>query len=413
MRYLPKLLFGKKNIILGLIFVSYFLFSIRNIATNSPTYSEASFIVLGKLQIFQNDWFTYQTHTWLGLTSILYPALSAISSQIVGVAGVRFINILLGLAVIELVFIISQMIVKKTNVSLAITALVAFNPYMYYFATQGVYVMASLVAMLLSVYFMLHIKDDSWKSSKHYFFVSLSLLVGFLMRINFILYFVLIWGETLIIAHRTKSLKLFFLYFLIPTSAALAFILAKVPSWASLTFAQEIRMWEIAPDLFVPLVVASAAIVISLNKTLSKSFLPINSIFVIMCAGFMVFSFQFSKQFDTGWSDSKLAMDYLKNNLTSKDQLLAESGPVAMLSLYGQIDPRKISSFDWFEYKNKEGNQAYVDALRDGYFDFVEVQLEDVPDEHIQLLQDIDQNTKKNYNLVYSENSFQIWQRAF
>src|SRR6266852_5974158 len=94
-------------IVLLLILSVAFAVRFYNLNYNSPFSDEATYIVIGRLGIFQGDWWTYNASAWLAGFPYIYPPMTAIASMTAGILGSRFLNVLLGVLTVEAVFLLT------------------------------------------------------------------------------------------------------------------------------------------------------------------------------------------------------------------------------------------------------------------------------------------------------------------
>lgn len=73
------------------------------------------------------------------------------------------------------------------------------------------------------------------------------------------------------------------------------------------------------------------------------------------------------------WQNSTPVLSYLSDHVRTGDKLLAEVGAGAILATYDQDSPTNVTTFDWFTYKDLIGDDAYIQAIRDGYFNYIEL----------------------------------------
>lgn len=92
------------NLLLPIIILLAFAVRIINLSYNSPFRDEAIYIVLGKLGVFDHDWWSYNAQSWLGGSLYIYPIITALAYAIGGITGSRLLNIFLNLSAICLIF---------------------------------------------------------------------------------------------------------------------------------------------------------------------------------------------------------------------------------------------------------------------------------------------------------------------
>lgn len=114
-----------------LLIISAFLVRIINLNYNSPFNDEAIYIVIGRMGLFANDWWSYGAKLWMAGLPYIYPPMSALAYEVGGLLGSRLLNVIFGVMLIEEVvrFVrLLNLFDEKTNKSAALIAgfLVAF-----------------------------------------------------------------------------------------------------------------------------------------------------------------------------------------------------------------------------------------------------------------------------------------------
>lgn len=88
---------------------------IYNLNYNSPFNDEAIYIVLGRLGIFQGDWWIYNAASWMAGQPYVYPSMTAIAYMSGGIVASRVLNVLIGLLAIESMFALTYLISPGTE----------------------------------------------------------------------------------------------------------------------------------------------------------------------------------------------------------------------------------------------------------------------------------------------------------
>ena len=78
---IQQVLFGA----FGLLFLASFLVRTINLSYNIPFYDEAVYVVIGRLGLYQHDWWSYNAASWVAGSSFLYPSLAALSYNLRGI----------------------------------------------------------------------------------------------------------------------------------------------------------------------------------------------------------------------------------------------------------------------------------------------------------------------------------------
>jgi hypothetical protein len=130
---------------------------------------------------------------------------------------------------------------------------------------------------------------------------------------------------------------------------------------------------------------------------------------------FWAFSYAGLQRYNHLWSNANKMLSALPGLVNRGDKVLAEVGASAILALYDKNYPLNITTFDWFEYRNLKGISAYVEGVRDGYFDVVEIEGDaELKDEiHEKISKAVWENIGENYNLIYSDGNYYVYKRKY
>ncbi|HCS78232.1 TPA: hypothetical protein DIV55_00645 [Patescibacteria group bacterium] len=111
---------------------------------------------------------------------------------------------------------------------------------------------------------------------------------------------------------------------------------------------------------------------------------------------------------ESAWPNSSGSIAYLRSRVTRADRLLAEGDDIYALGLFGQVTPEHITGPFVFTYGVHEGTEAYIAALTDKHFRFVE--LEGIYFSESDILK-IETQLSINYALVWDDDTIQIYER--
>lgn len=119
--------------------------------------------------------------------------------------------------------------------------------------------------------------------------------------------------------------------------------------------------------------------------------------------------------FNNMWEDSSKVLTYLKNNIEMGDKVLAEVGAGAILATFEKNYPPYTTTFDWFQYGELTGKQAYLSAINDGYFDWIELDSNSQTSQaiHSSMHNMVLENLSGNYKKVFSSDGFVVFKRSF
>lgn len=77
---------------------------------------------------------------------------------------------------------------------------------------------------------------------------------------------------------------------------------------------------------------------------------------------------------ESGWPDTILATEFLRTKVKKAEPLLLEGGDIYTLALYDKVDAENVSGPFVFTYGDYTGQEAYMQAVSDGYFRFIELE---------------------------------------
>lgn len=110
----------------------------------------------------------------------------------------------------------------------------------------------------------------------------------------------------------------------------------------------------------------------------------------------------------TFWPNSRDAVEYLAKNVKPGDKLFVESGDTVTLELYDRIPVDDIVGPFSFSYSDKQGLAAYLAAIEDGYFRFVEFEQTYISQEDLGRFENALQS---GYNKVFDDGEIRIYER--
>lgn len=473
-------------ITLGVIILSSFIFRVTNLNYNSPFNDEAIYIVLGRLGIFQGDWWSYNAASWMAGQPYIYPSMSALSYMIAGITGSRFLNVLFGALFIEGVFLFTVHIspgdTKHKIIAGLFSALViAFSSIGFYISRLATYDLPSFYFFLISLVFLLRGLEKQIDHGKWFFFSAFFLFLSFATKIIIGIYLPFIFTLSFLASRRLGKVNLRFWvkYFVVPFFVFLSLyigfnlnaLMAYTSSQANREHVDGARilatywentsyvwyLWAIASVgllvkkqfaifaglTFISLFIIATHLLTHRWSTLDKhTFLSIMFLAPLIGIGFsniiesfkryyskvvvigvifgilqtyIFYSYLDAKRFNHLWDNSNGVLAFLSENTKPGNRILAEVGAAAILVNYDNNYPIYTTTFDWFEYKGRQGEKAYLAALKDGYFDLVELDGGDQTSEliHSTMHNSVLSNIKGNYNLVYNDGEYQVYEKSF
>lgn len=446
-----------------------------NLNYNSAFNDEAIYIIVGLMGIFERDWWTYNASAWIPGVQYFYPSITAIAYNIGGIVGSRFINVFLSIFTIQIIFLLTTAIFQKANKLKTITLsqiasgtiaalVIGGSEVAHYISRLATYDMPSFMFLFLGILLLIETKPVT--AGNRYFLASIFLTLSYFAKIITGMYLPFI---ALIFYFQTKKLspinhafyKQYFMFPLISIFAIFTFfslnsLFGYFTNQQSLNKAELIdiplMIWEKAhyPIIFgligaiglllkkqfgLLLTLTSAALLIVLfhiatNRTLSMdkhlflliSFLSIiaglgiaNILVFISLIYYWVGSYQNLELYNNKWSDMSVLSQPIKENVKSGDKILAESGSAIILEAYYNNFPPNTSTFDWLQYRNRTGDQAFEMAVKDGYFDLIQLESEQnsKSDTNARLSNLVRKNMDTNYQLIFEQGGFLLYRRVF
>ncbi|MEN9328015.1 MAG: hypothetical protein RI947_823 [Candidatus Parcubacteria bacterium] len=458
-----------------------------NLNYNSPHNDEADKIVIGRMGLFQWDWWTYNSSAWLGGSPYIYPVLTALAYTTGGIVGSRLLNVLFGALTLEVVFMLTYELSPgrksyRYGAGIIAALIMAFTPISYYVSRLATYDMPSFYFFMTSIAVLCIAQQAKRNAGKYYFFASVLLILAFLTKYVIAVYIPLLLVYSYAIArhHDKKYQRYWFRYYVMPLfliggvylyatyetflqfsmlqatkdkSALMEivgmlwfndplvwilwvagsvgmFLKKQLKLWAGLTVCS---LWIVLPHLLSQralltlekqtyLTVAFIAPIIGIGIMNIISIIPRKSIQYMLVGGMVCIlfiycgiSYRDSQRFNIMWSNGTPMLQTLEKTVQTDDKVLAEVGAAAILATYEKNYPLNTATFDWFEHEGQSGEKAYVVAVKEGYFNVIELEIEKYHEEAGQrriyrsILSSIDQN----YTRVYEENGYFIYKRTF
>jgi len=478
----PKSIIG---FLLALVLIISFLLRVVNLNYNSPFNDEAVYIVIGKMGVFERDWFSYGAKQWMAGFPYFYPTLTALSYVTGGIVGSRFLSVMFGIMSIEAVYVISSLMAKDdgrkyvsglvaaavlggASVSLYVSRLATYDipSFSFFFLGLAALVWALktqnangkwffisssflffsfLAKIITGIYIPILVVYSFWKVRKNkvayefwkkYFFLPLALFLAIYMIFNLssLRMYVLSQGKRErsgpleVIREFWNDTTYVWIWWII---GSLGMFMAKGhKKWLLLTFMSlcipvfhiitKTVWWTLAKHTFISVAFLAIIAGIGISNIIwyfegKESRKLTSGILVLGIILFWVFSYIDLQGYNHLWSNANKMLAVLPNFVNRGDKVLVEVGAPAILALYDKNYPHNITTFDWFEYRSLSGAPAYIEAIKDGYFDVVEIEGDaELKDEmHEKVSDAVWENIEENYNLVYSEGNYYVYKRKY
>ena len=467
------------DVALIVVLVAAFLVRVVNLNYNSPFNDEAIYVVIGKMGVFGWDWFSYNAKAWMPGLPYAYPVIAALSYQIGGIIGSRFLNVLLGVLILEEVYrftLLVNLFDEKTNKVAGVIAATLAG-----FSSVGLYVSRLAVLDLPSFFFLMFgtnslIKAVRTNNGKYFFVSSVSLLVAFAMKVVVASFFPFLVAISFFWVYKNnkKSFHYWLKYFFFPLFlGALAYFVSNVSGTLSYANAQVNREYDPIPvvlniiwentNLFLLILLPSALylgiikrkfiqtnllllfsvlvpfthVVLHRHSTLSKHVYllvlfsapvvgyalasltnvknkyarAVTSVFVASYLLFYSLSYAPNlNRLEHEWVSTTDVGKFMYSRSNPNTRILTEAGSATTLVLYDKIFPTNITTYDWFIYLGKQDEDAYLQAVKDGYFDLIEIN--GGYDTKIEMRQKLREVLVNNYQLVYKKEPFEVYEKT-
>lgn len=214
-------------ILLFIILFAAFLIRVINLNYNTAFVDEASSILVGKLGVFEGDWWSYNGVSWMSGNPLINPALSGLAYVSGELYGSRLLSAIIGVLTIESVIVLTILIVGPDKQESYVAGLIsgfllAFSPVAIFISRMTTYDMKSFFLMFMCITILQWIKYNRYKSGKWYFISFIFLFLALLAKVIILIYLPLILFYAYYIVKKDKKMKFYCIrYFMIP---ALLFI---------------------------------------------------------------------------------------------------------------------------------------------------------------------------------------------
>lgn len=466
-------------VIIGLAFGA----RVVNLDYNSPFNDEAIYIVVGRLGIFEWDWWSYNARSWMAGQVYVFPVLTALAYVSGGIVGSRFLSVLFGLVMVEAVVVLAMILTKEGRASrlagMIAGGLIAFLPASIFVSRLATYDIPSYASFFVGLALLVQAIRNKPESGSLFFMAAVSFLFSFLSKVVTVIYFPLVLAGSYLAIRRYPNAKDFWKkYFLVPLYAAMV-IYGLISIEPLMTYAESQiitekahisqlagEMWQQLRLLVLPFVFGLVGLAVKKRwlfiaalvtgmvwmliphlifgklATLEKH-LVVTGAFGAIAAGtgiagltakirkgrsyviygaviafgvaYVLAGLNEASEFNRRWPNAKAALAFLEKNVQPGDRVLAETGAAVILATYDQNYPLNTTTFDWLDYGRWKDDDAYGQAVRDGYFKYIEVEEVDYEKSgrFAALSETVNNNLDSDYELVYEQNGFFIYQRKY
>lgn len=424
-----------KLILISLVILTVGVHCVTNLYYNSPFNDEAVYVVIGKLGIFSKDWDSLYAVSWTMGHPYLYTPLTAIAYEVGGIAASRLINVTFFLLLLMVIYKITSLLDDETPILASLIAVIVlgfssigyyvsrlatydmpafffFSLSLYYFIkafkkSQGVkynflasaslffvafgfkYVIAIYTPLYLVLWaYLVFQKDGTQKQMFYYFLVPLAFLLSAFALIYrtplTTLYFEQVAAEekeTLlaVLVEFIKSTNVILLLYTIVSASILFFRKRDVRIWVAVSAAGfwillshlvSLRVHTLDKHAFLSASAMAVAVGIGLPKLFkNKPVYKLTTILLIFAC--LVYSCVHARTYNSYWINTDRVDNYLSKAVKPDDLVLTELGDSTTLALVDTLHPERVTTFDYFEYGDESGYEAYGHALDDAYFTYV------------------------------------------
>lgn len=133
---------------------------------------------------------------------------------------------------------------------------------------------------------------------------------------------------------------------------------------------------------------------------------------VVICLAilFIINSLRTSARLEHQWKNTRDLGYFLSNKIKPGNKILTENGGAVILMLYDKLfPPTDIVTFDWVNYSGITDRSAYIQAVKDGYYDYVELDGEFQEDE--EFTQNLLTELNRRYTLIYTIDTFEVYEK--
>lgn len=443
-----------------LIFIALVAFLVRfvNLNYNSIFLDEAIYILLGKKFLSGQLQEVAESISWVGGFPFFYPAISAFFYAAYGILATRFFNVILGTVAVLLFYqFTKQLALFKKNqiVGLVATSFLATSAMPIFLSRLAIYDSLSFTLFMAGLVILQKAMTSDKKS--WFFYAALLLFSAFLAKYTVAIFFlplllvarvryfwlplVLLTLSYLLI--NFTHLKEFFVSQAIGEKANAQEILNNFWQYTNLAYILSIpglifliskgkgvlvatlflasllplgvhllarNMLSVAQHSFFSLVFILPIVGATFSSILQKYHQTGLLITILVILFNLYSSLPQVWQLESSWPNTTKMIEVLKNKISPQDKILAEADDVVTLGLENKLPSENISGPFVFSYKDLGGLEAYLKAVDDGYFKFVEL---DGTNFSQDIILEIEKKLSTKYFLIFDDGKIKLWQLKF
>ncbi len=189
--------------------------------------------------------------------------------------------------------------------------------------------------------------------------------------------------------------------------------------WMILIHIATLRVPTLDKHLLLSLVFIAVLTGIGTNVILGVLKGRVRFVYVVLLVAYVLafgaYSYKSLGHYNSLWTNSTVGNNVLAEQVGKNDKVLTETGPATVLTIFPKVDIENISTFDYLKYGIVEGEPAYKAAVKDGYFNYIELESASLPksDSVKAMHQLIIDSMDSNYDVIYKDTKITIYKRAF
>lgn len=446
-----------------------FVIRLHNLNYNSLFLDEALYVMRGKRILDGYIGEGVGDISWVGGFPFFYPLISALLYEIGGLFASRALNVFLGTLAVFLTYLFTKELKFFSNERKnALAGLVAATFMATSAVPIGTSRIAIYDMLSFSLFFsglVLLQRALRIQEARVYFISAVFVFLAFLAKYVVALYFPLLLIGAYYLTHKRDGknseildefiaplIFMLFVYVSVNFARLRSFFFDYAISTKSPSFAILFNFWT--PSWFVFILASIGAILLLKRKkrltlilmtaaslplivhlmgsnsssVTQHSFLSLFFLFPIIGAMFsmmkakqetvgtyvvlsaLILNYLFGSQHlrdaEGFWPNSDNAVKVFQENVSATDMILVEGSDIYTVPLYGTVPLENIVGPFVFSYKDQEGLPAYLKAIDDGYFQFIQLEGTYFPAEY---LEPIEASLRDRYVNIFDDGRIRIF----
>jgi len=178
---------------LALLLSYAFFLRVINLNYNSAFIDEASSVIIGRMGVFQGDWWTYNAANWYSGHPLFEPVISSLTYVTTGIFGSRMMNVIISILTIEAVMVTTLLLVRPLSLKSYIAGgiagfIVASSSVSLYVSRIATYDIKSFFLLFLSLLILVWTEHSTKNLGKWYFLAFGLLFLAVMAKIISLIY---------------------------------------------------------------------------------------------------------------------------------------------------------------------------------------------------------------------------------